>query len=245
MSDGERVVRGGLPAPTVIGAFLRSSVGAKVIMALTGIGLWGFVIAHLVGNLQVFQGPEAINHYGVWLREIGHGTFVWIMRAGLVVIFVLHIFFGIRLAAKNRGARPVGYRKQKLLASNVAATSMAVTGSMILLFLVFHLAHTTWGLVLPEYFTETKLEDGTAAHDIYSMMGRGFQQPWLVVVYLMGQIILLSHLIHGTASLWQSLGIHHSVWTPVLSVGGRAIAAVIVVLNISMPLFFYFRGMPS
>lgn len=245
MSEGERVIRGGLPASTVIAGFLRSSVGAKVIMALTGIGLWGFVIAHLVGNLQVFQGPEAINHYGVWLREIGHGSFVWILRAGLFAIFVLHIFFGIRLAAKNRGARPIGYRKQKLLASNVAATSMAVTGTFILVFLLFHLAHTTWGFVLPEYFTATTLKDGTPAHDIYAMMGRGFQQPWLVVVYLMGQIILLAHLIHGTANLWQSLGWHHTVWSPVASGAGRAIAAVIVVLNISMPLYFYFRGIPS
>lgn len=225
--------------------FLKSSVGAKVIMAITGIGLWAFVIAHLIGNLQIFQGAEAINHYGVWLREIGHGTAVWILRAGLIACFALHIFFGIRLAAKNRGARPVGYRARKNLRTNVAATSMAVTGVLILTFLVFHLAHTTWGWVLPEYFTETTLKDGTPAHDIYAMMGRGFQEPWLVVVYLVGQIILLSHLIHGTASLWQSLGIHHVVWTPIIAVAGRAIAAVIVVLNVAMPLYFYFRGFPS
>ncbi len=243
MSEGERIVGGGPPVSTLIAGFLASSVGAKVIMALTGLGLWGFVIAHLVGNLQIFQGAEAINGYGVWLHELGHGAFVWVMRAGLLAIFVLHIFFGIRLAAKNRAARPIGYRKKKLLASNVAATSMAVTGMAILAFLLFHLAHTTWGLIEPEIFTSTTLKDGT--HDIYAMMGRGFQLPWLVIVYLMGQIVLLAHLIHGTASLWQSLGFHHVVWTPAITIAGRAIAGVIVVLNISMPLYFYFRGFPS
>jgi succinate dehydrogenase / fumarate reductase cytochrome b subunit len=245
VAEGERVVRGGLPASTVVMAFLRSSVGAKVIMGLTGIGLWGFIIVHLAGNLQIFQGAEAINHYGVWLRELGHGVFVWVARAGLVALFALHIFFGIRLAAKNRGARPVRYHAHKKLRTNVAASSMAVTGVLIFVFLVFHLAHTTWGLVLPDFFTETKLEDGTPAHDIYSMMGKGFQQPWLVIVYLIGQIILLSHLIHGTASLWQSIGFHHVVWTPVVSIAGRAIAAIIVVLNVSMPLYFFFRGFPT
>lgn len=245
MSEGERVQRGALPVSSVVMTFLASSVGAKVIMAITGFGLWAFLIAHLVGNLQIFQGAEAINHYGVWLRELGHGSLVWILRIGLIACFAAHIFFGIRLAAKNRSARPIGYQKQKLLASNVAATSMAVTGTLILAFLVFHLAHTTWGWVLPQFFTATKLADGTPAHDIYAMMGRGFQQPWLVIVYLMGQIILIAHLIHGSASLWQSLGIHHGVWTPVLTIGGRALAALIVVLNISMPLFFYFRGFPS
>jgi succinate dehydrogenase / fumarate reductase cytochrome b subunit len=223
--------------------FLLSSVGAKVIMGLTGIALWGFIIAHLVGNLLIFQGAEAINGYGVWLRELGHGTLVWIARAGLALAFVAHIFFGIRLAAKNRAARPVRYLRHTLLASNVAATSMAVSGTLILVFLVFHLSHTTWGLVLPSYFTHTTLSDGTPAADIYQVMSRGFQHTWVVIVYLMGQVILLAHLIHGTVSLWQSLGLHHAVWSPVLAIGGRALAALIVVLNVSMPLYWYFRGL--
>ncbi len=245
MAEGERVVRGGLPASTVVKTFLLSSVGAKVIMALTGIALWGFVIVHLIGNLQIFQGPEEINGYGVWLRSLGHGTLVWVARAGLALAFVVHIFFGIRLAVKNRSARPIAYAHHKKLKTNVAASSMAVTGTLLLVYLVFHLAHTTWGLVLPDYSTVTTLKDGTEAHDIYAMMSKGFQLPWLVVVYLMGQVILLSHLIHGTASLWQSIGFHHVVWTPVVSIAGRAIAAVIVVLNVAMPLYFFFRGTVS
>lgn len=242
MAEGERVVRGGLPASSVVLTFLRSSVGAKVIMSLTGIALWAFVIVHLIGNLQIFSEPEAINSYGVWLRSLGHGSLVWLARAGLALAFVVHIFFGIRLAVKNRAARPRSYQGQKMLRTNVAATSMAVTGTLLLVYLVFHLAHTTWGWVLPDFYTMTTLKDGTPAHDIYAMMSRGFQKPWLVIVYLAGQVILLSHLIHGTASLWQSIGFHHVVWTPVLSIGGRALAALIVVLNIAMPLYLFFKG---
>jgi succinate dehydrogenase / fumarate reductase cytochrome b subunit len=201
MAEGERVVRGAMPASSVVRQFLLSSVGAKVIMALTGLGLWAFIIIHIIGNLQLFQGPEAINGYGVWLRSLGHGTFVWVARAGLALCFVVHIVFGIRLAAKNRGARPIRYQKHRLMRSNVAATSMAVSGILILTFLVFHLAHTTWGLVLPTLSTETTLKDGTPAHDIYTMMSQGFRQWWLVVIYIAGQVILLSHLFHGTASL--------------------------------------------
>lgn len=239
MAEGERVVRGAPPASSVFLEFLRSSVGAKVIMALTGFALWAFVIVHLVGNLQIFQGAEAINSYGVFLRDLGHGAVVWAARGGLILAFVAHIATGIRLAALNRAARPVAYRQRKNLRTNMAATTMLSSGALLVVFLVFHLSHTTWGLVLPEFFTTTTLKDGREAHDIFHMMHKGFHQPWVVVVYLAGQIVLLSHLIHGTRSLWQSLGIHHVVWSPVLSIGGRSIAALIVVLNVSMPIYLY------
>lgn len=241
MSEGERVNRGAVPASAVLLSFMRSSVGAKVLMALTGLGLWAFVIVHLLGNLQIYQGAEAINAYGLWLKGLGHGTLVWLARAGLLAMFAIHIATGVRLATLNRAARPVGYRQRRNMRTNVAATTMLSSGVLLLVFVVFHLAHTTWGLVLPEFFRETVLKDGRAAHDVFAMMHQGFQKPWLVIIYLAGQIVLLSHLIHGTASLWQSAGIYHSVWTPVLSLGGRAIAALIVLLNISMPLYLYWR----
>lgn len=239
MAEGEQVIRGAPPASSVVMGFVRSSVGAKVLMGLTGLALWGFVIAHLVGNLQIYQGPEAINGYGVFLRDVGHGAFVWLMRALLALAFVVHIGTGVRLAALNRAARPVAYRQRKNVATNITATTMLGSGALLFLFIAFHLSHTTWGLVLPDFFTTTTLKDGREAHDIFSMMHRGFHEPWLVVVYLAGQIVLLSHLIHGTRSLWQSLGIHHGVWSPVLSILGRSIAALIVVLNVSMPIYLY------
>ena len=245
MSDGESIKKEPLPSSRLVLDFLQSSVGAKVIMAITGLALWAFVIVHLIGNLQIFQGADAINHYGVFLRELGHGTLVWIARAGLVLAFVFHIAFGLRLAAKNRAARPVAYRQKKRMRTSAAAMSMAVTGLLVLAFIFFHLSHTTWGLVLPEYFVttpKTTFENGTPAHDIYFMMVKGFSHPWVVVIYVAGQLILFSHLFHGTASLWQSLGWHHPTWSPALGLFSRAIAAVIVLMNISMPIALYFRG---
>jgi succinate dehydrogenase / fumarate reductase cytochrome b subunit len=245
MSEGESVRKAALPSTTLIGDFLRSSVGAKVIMAVTGLGLWAFVIVHLLGNLQIFQGADAINHYGVFLRELAHGAAIWVARGALILCFVLHIAFGIRLAAKNRAARPQGYRVKKRMRTTAAAMSMTVTGLLVLAFIVFHLAHTTWGLVMPENFITTPkvvFADGTQAHDVYFMMVKGFSHAWLVVVYIAGQLILLSHLYHGTASLWQSLGWHHPTWSPAVSLLARAIAAIIVVLNISMPVVLFLRG---
>ena len=242
MSEGERVVRGALPASTVLMTFVRSSVGAKVVMSVTGFGLWAFVIVNLIGNTLIFRGPEAINGYGVWLREIGHGAFVWAARLGLLAAFVAHVVFGLRLAALNKAARPIGYREHKRLRSSVMALTMASSGLLLIVFLVFHLSHTTWGLVLPEYFittSTTKFADGTPAHDIYSMMHQGFQHPWLVVIYVVGQMILLSHLIHGSQSLWQSLGVHHPVWTPVLTIGGWIVVGIIVFMNLSMPIALF------
>ncbi len=245
MADTEEGSRGALTASTLVLDFLRSSVGAKVIMAVTGFCLWGFVLIHMLGNLQLFQGAEAINAYGVFLRHIGHGAFIWVARGGLLLCFVVHIFFGIRLAALNRAARPVAYAVKKRMRTTPAAMTMASSGLLVLTFLFFHLSHTTWGLVLPQFFTETTLKDGTPAHDVFQMMWHAFKIPWVVIVYCAGQIVLLSHLYHGSASLWQSIGWHHPTWSPALSLLGRAVAAVIIVLNVSMPLYvFFFWGNP-
>jgi len=245
MSESDVVVRTQLPVARVVADFVKSSVGAKVIMAVTGFCLWAFIIVHLIGNLQIFQGPDAINHYGVFLRELAHGAALWVARIGLIACFVFHIFFAIRLARLNRAARPVAYRMKKRRVTSGASMTMIVSGLLILAFLFFHLAHATWGFVLPEYFTTTntvKFANSEPAHDVYSMMVKGFSHAWLVVIYLVGQIVLLSHLYHGTASLWQSLGWHHPTWSPFASLLGRSIAALIFIGNIAMPIVLFFRG---
>ncbi len=238
MSDGERISREAMPAHAVVLAFLRSSVGAKVVMGLTGAALWAFVIAHLLGNLQLFQGADAINQYAVNLKTLFHGAAVWVMRAGLATCFVVHIVMGVRLAALNRAARgAVQYAKQKSRATSMMALTMASSGLLILAFLLFHLSHTTLGLVDPVAFA---LRDANDRPDVYKMMWTAFKQPWMVVIYIVGQSLLLSHLFHGTQSLWQSLGLFHPVWTPALRIAGRVLAAVIFILNLSMPLAVFF-----
>lgn len=232
MSDSDVVVKQTKSPVEVITEFLGSSVGAKVVMAVTGLGLWGFVLAHMLGNLQVFQGPEALNSYGEFLQhDLLHGAGIWLLRAGLLVLFVAHIAFGLRLAAKNRAARPVSYAKKKLMRTNMASMSMAVTGLIVLGFLVFHILHYTVGTITPGDFT---LQDPKGRHDVFEMVWRGFHTPWIIAVYVVGQIVVLSHLTHGTVSLWQSIGWHHPVWSPALKVIGRGLAVLIFAGNLGI-----------
>ena len=239
MSEGEKVVRGAVNPLVVVRDFVRSTVGAKAVMALTGLGLWGFVIAHLVGNLQIFQGADAINAYGVFLREIGHGALLWVLRIGMLVMFPLHIFTGMRLAALQRRARPIGYAKKKNQATNLAAASMALSGIVVLAFLVFHLGHFTWGWVDAEAFAAV---DAKGRPDVSHMVKTGFSNPLWVAVYVIGQVVLFSHLFHGTASWFQSLGLHHGAWSPALRVAGRGLAVLILAGNLLIPLSILFAG---
>jgi len=239
MSESDVVVRQAKSPLQVTSEFLQSSVGAKVVMGITGLGLWGFVLTHMLGNLQVFQGAEALNAYGHFLQTSLHGAGVWILRAGLAGLFVLHIFFGIRLAAKNRDARPVAYKAKKSMRTNLASLSMATTGLLILAFVVFHILHFTTGNILPELHSYTETVDGVVRHDVFKMVVGAFKMPLIVAIYVIGQTILLSHLTHGTVSLWQSIGWHHPVWTPALKVVGRGLAVFIFAGNIGIPLAIF------
>ena len=233
MADGERIARGALPASKVLGDFVGSSVGAKVLMALTGVVLWGFLIGHLVGNLQVFQAPDAINSYAVFLHTIGHGAALWVVRAVLAGCLALHVVMGLRLAAKNRAARPVQYAKTRRLRTSPAALWMAASGVLLFVFLVFHLNHFTTGLLDPALFDH---RDAQGRQDVHKMVWIAFKNPVIVVVYLVSQLVVVSHLLHGTASVWQSVGVNHPVWTPVLSGIGRSIALLIFLGNVAIPL---------
>lgn len=232
MSDGERVIRGSKSPLEVLLLFVNSSVGAKVIMGLTGLVLWGFVLGHMVGNLQVFQGRETLNAYGEFLHSLGHGAGLWAVRAVLIAVVVSHIFFGLKLARMNRLARGPEYRMKKQRRTNLASLTMAVSGLVILGFVIFHLLHFTTGSIQPEFYHT----DDKGRHDVFDMVVQGFKTPWIVAIYVVGQVVLLSHLVHGTVSLWQSLGFHHGVWTPALKVVGRALAILIVAGNLAIPL---------
>jgi succinate dehydrogenase / fumarate reductase, cytochrome b subunit len=242
VSEGEVRVRGGGPSwVKVLIDFSLSSIGAKVLMALTGAALWGFLVVHLAGNLQQFTGsPAAMNEYGVFLRELGHGTALWIARAGLYLAFAVHIAMGLRLAALNRAARPVAYGKKRSVRTNVAALTMAVSGIAILVFLLVHLAHFTWGWILPDLWRQEEVVDGVARHDVFRMVWGSFKIPWVVGFYVVAQTLTLLHLYHGAVSLWQSLGLQHKVWSMSLRILGRALVGLIIVGNVAIPLAIFF-----
>ena len=214
-------------------SYARSSVGAKQIMAVTGLLLVLFAIAHMIGHLIMFGGRGAYNDYAAFLQGLGHGAVKWVLRAGLLAILVAHVVAGVRLATLNRAARPVPYRVYRTVARKPWSRGMVLTGLAVLAFLVYHILHFTVGLVQPEYF---HLRDPDTRIDAYVMYVRGFQSLPILVSYLVGMTLLLPHLAHGIASLFQSLGWKHPRWDGLIDRSGPAIAIVLYLGYIIPPI---------
>ena len=202
--------------------YTRSSIGAKHVMAVTGLLLLLFSIVHMVGHLQMFGGREMYNTYAAFLQNLWEVK--WPVRAGLLAVTLIHIVTAIGLVAKNRSARPVGYAVFKPVRSSVMGRTMAWTGMVIFAFLAFHILHFTVGMVQPDHF---HVMDPKNRADAYSMFVHGFQNPAIFGIYLVGMILLAMHLGHGAASWFQSLGLRHPKY-PIDRVG-RAVAAILFI----------------
>lgn len=186
----------------IIGShFLRSSIGRKSIVAVTGLGLILFLIVHMLGNLLIFQGPDAINAYGVALRATP--ILLWIIRGGLLVFFLMHVALAVKLNMENRAARPVGYSKRKTVKATFASRSMLETGLIVLFFLIYHLLHYTLGLAHTDFF---QYQDAAGRHDVYRMVILSFQQPLISGAYIVAMVFLALHLSHALPALFQTLG---------------------------------------
>ena len=190
-------------------SIFQTSVGSKFLIALTGIGLTGFVIAHMVGNLQIFAGQDKLNHYAKFLKDLG--PLLWAARFGLLVLLLLHMFLSIRLRRAAALARPIPYVHEKTIQASIASRVMLQTGLLIFAFLLFHLAHFTFGWigsakVNGEQVSYLDLKDGNGLHDVYAMTILGFKNPVIAGLYLVAQVLLLMHLSHGVGSVFQTLG---------------------------------------
>ena len=174
--------------------YVRSSVGAKTIMAVTGLLMVLFAIVHMIGHLQMFGGQDLYNTYANFLQSLWEVK--WPTRAGLISVFVIHLVSAIRLVTLNRAARPVKYARYTPVRSSVAGRTMALTGIMLLLFVLFHLVHFTFGNVQPEYF---HLPDGHGRHDAYTMFVRAFQNPAMYGIYVVAMAVLSLQLPHGSS----------------------------------------------
>lgn len=223
------------------GSFFRSSIGAKMLMALTGLILWGFVIGHLLGNLQVLlPAPEGgyvgqqINEYAAFLKATP--ALLWGVRGLLLLSFLLHMYFGLRLAKNARKARGQRYERFKPRRTNLAALSMATTGVALLSFVIFHLAHFTFFWVTPEYAT---LTDQAGLHNVHGMVWSAFSSWWEVALYAVLMAGLFTHLFHGSVSLFQSLGIRSSAWTPIIHLVAKLLVVGILVGNVGIPLIIF------
>jgi succinate dehydrogenase / fumarate reductase cytochrome b subunit len=185
--------------------FWRSSIGGKATMAVTGLLLFGFVVAHLLGNLQLLKGADAINNYAKMLHDLG--PLLWVARIGLLVVFVLHVATAIRLSRANKAARPVAYAKGATMQATMASRSMVLSGLTVGAFLVYHLAHFTFGAVHGARAAKA-LEVANApwnGHNVHAMVTGSFADPLVVTLYVAAQVVLFLHLSHGVQSLAQTL----------------------------------------
>jgi len=217
--------------------FYRSEVGKKWIMAITGIFLLLYVFAHMLGNLKVFFGPEEINEYGEALRDLGGHLvpsthLLWIMRIGLTFTFAVHIVAAYQLAIRARQTRgPVKYEASRhWVASNYASRTMRWTGTIVLLFLLFHLADLTWGTPAPP--ATTAFERG----DVYGNLVASLSRPLVSAIYIAANIALGFHIFHGAWSLFQSVGSNNSRYNHSRRTFAWVFTAIIVIGNLSIPI---------
>jgi succinate dehydrogenase / fumarate reductase, cytochrome b subunit len=227
-------------------SYLASTVGQKILVAVTGLSLGLFVLFHMIGNLKMFHGPESINQYAYFLKH-DLGALIWIARGGLLSVFVVHLFLTIRLKLRASAARPIGYTYAKTAQASPASMSMIWTGFVIGAFVLFHLAHFTFAMVhdvptadgkgMTNYLDlKYRLTNGKEVHDVYAMVLAGFRTPWISVIYLIAQGLLFVHLSHGFQSSLTTLGVVSKRFQNLAKLAGIGLAAAIVVGNFAIVL---------
>lgn len=218
-------------APILV-RFYRSALGKKAVMAVTGIMLLGFVAMHMVGNLKIYLGMEAMDHYAEWLRTIAEPAlprtvFLWILRIGLLAAVGFHIHSAYALTRLNSRARPVRYQSHRdYIAANFASRTMRWTGVIVALFVIFHLMDLTWGNANPDF----------VRGDAYDNVIHSFQRVPVAVIYIVANLALGLHIFHGAWSMFQSLGLNNprfNLWRRYFAAG---FAGIITIGNVSMPL---------
>jgi succinate dehydrogenase / fumarate reductase cytochrome b subunit len=222
-----------MSSTTLNRGFLQTSVGKKSVVAITGALLLGFVIAHMLGNLQIFLGSDRINSYAKTLQDLG--GLLWIARIGLLVAFVVHIAMAIKLTLENKAARPVPYAVNKVHHAPLSSRIMPYTGTVILAFVIYHLLHFTLAAFNPEYKT---LLDEQGRHDVYKMVIAGFSNPVSSIFYILAQACLalpIGHLSHGIFSIFQTLGVNHPNIDARIKLASIAVSLVIFLGNSSIP----------
>jgi succinate dehydrogenase / fumarate reductase cytochrome b subunit len=195
-------------------------------MAATGLLLYGFVALHMLGNLQVFLGREAINDYGEFLRAVLHGQGIWIARTVLLLAVALHVWAAVSLTLANWSARPLGYREWQARESSYASRTMVWSGPLLFVFIVYHLAQFTVGNAHPDF----------VHGDVFRNVVVGFQNPFASAFYVLAMLALGLHMYHGFWSMLQTLGLSHPRWNRVRRGVSLLLAGAVIAGNISIPL---------
>ncbi len=186
----------------VVHRVLSSTIGIKIVVGLTGAGLFAFVVQHMLGHLLMFMGADAYNQYAENMQSLG--ALKWSVRALLLVGVILHIWGTVSLTARNRRARPERYVQDKKVAASWASRTMIISGLILLGFIVYHLAHFTFGWTHPDVFA---MHDQVGRHDVYAGMVIAFADPVISGFYIGCMALLCMHLSHGVASMFRSLGL--------------------------------------
>jgi len=204
-----------------------TTIGKKAALAVSGLVLFGFTVGHMLGNLQVFLGPEAFNAYAESIKS--KPPLLWGVRTLLIVSVLVHITIAFDLYSRSSSARAVGYRLKRNVVTSYAAATMKYSGPILLGYIVFHLAHfTAPGLTLGDVpFTHS---------DPYGNFVASFRVPWVAGVYVLANVFLGLHLYHGSWSLFQSLGLSHPRYNPLRQRLAVGLALTVAVGNVIMPL---------
>ena len=211
--------------------FYEAPIGKKAVMAITGVILFGYVVAHLLGNLQLFSADQAqINRYAAFLHNPANAAALWLARAVLLAAVVLHIVSSVQLWNQNRAARPIRYYKKADVPTAYAARTMIWSGPIVAAFVIFHVLHLTVGAVLPLH------DIAIDQPDVRQNVIIGFQNPVIAGFYMFAMILLCMHLYHGAWSMFQSLGLSHPRYTPWIKKGAATIAILLAIGYCSIPL---------
>jgi len=211
-------------------AFYQSSIGKKYVVAGTGLVLIVYVLGHLVGNLQIFIGPDRINAYAKFLHDLG--PILWVVRILLIAAFVIHIVATIQLAQENRLANPRKYAVSGYQRSTMASRTMLVSGLIVFCFVIYHLLQFTFRVTDPKF---RHVHDALGRHDVHHMLIIGFKNPLISFFYIVGLFLLTIHLSHGFASVVQTLGINNRKTANFVATGGQTLAWLVFAGYVSIP----------
>ena len=214
-----------------------TAVGKKYAMGITGIGLMGFVVFHMIGNLKMYLGAADLDHYAEFLKQLLYpiapkGVVLWLLRGGLITMAFIHIHAAVSLTRLNRTARPVKYQSERdYQVANFASRSMRITGVTVFLFIVWHLLDLTWGV------TNTIGANGEFVKaDVYDNVVRSFDRWPVALFYILANIALGVHLFHGAWSMFQSMGWNNPRFNKWRRAFATGIATIVVVGNVSFPI---------
>lgn len=211
----------------------RSSLGKKYVMAITGLALFLFVIAHMAGNLQIYLGRNSINTYAEFLKS--KPGLLWSARVALLALAIMHITAALQLVSENKDSRPVKYAEGKPTNASLASRTIFISGLIIFAFIIYHLMHFTFGVTNPQFMLLKDPSDPLGRHDVYQMMINGFSDPLVSAFYIISMALLCLHLSHGVSSMFQSLGIRNKSNLHAIHMAARLAAIVIFIGNVSIP----------